>query len=152
MLHCGIGSLHPPAQIRGGRRRRRHHQAQALQQHDRPLRRCPPHKLATFSLAVLHVDVTAGIFQAAILKGAIDENPVIQHQVLILEDLVFVSSHEKTRLPPASPGCKLRLDLKSAPRSRTQLLQRGLAAAWRTRGTTTMPVRRTYLWGVSTEP
>ena len=71
-----------------------------MQQHYRPLGRCPPDQLAAFSLTVLHVDVAPGIFQAAILERAVDENPVIQDQVLILEDLVFVSSHEKTRLPP----------------------------------------------------
>jgi hypothetical protein len=62
--------------------------------------------LATFSLTVLHVDVAAGIFEAAILKGAVDENPVVQNQVLVLENLVFVSSHAKTRLPPPGRGRK----------------------------------------------
>jgi len=42
------------------------------------LRRCPPDELATFSLTVLHVDVAAGIFETAILEGAVDENPIIQ--------------------------------------------------------------------------
>ena len=106
LLHSRIRSLHSPGRIRAGRRRRRDHQAQALQQHDRPLCRCPPNELATFSLAVLHVDVSPGIFQAAILKGAVDEDPIIQDQVLVLEDRVLVSSHENTRLPPPGCGCK----------------------------------------------
>jgi hypothetical protein len=73
--------------------------------------RCPPDELATFSLTVLHVDVAAGIFEAAILKGAVDENPIIQDQVLVLENLVFVSSHEKTRLPPLGRGRKLGVEV-----------------------------------------
>jgi hypothetical protein len=84
-----------------------------LQQHYGPLRRCPPDELATFSLTVLHVDVAAGVFQAAILKGAVDENPIIQDQVLVLENLVFVSSHEKTRLPLPGPGRKLGVNVFS---------------------------------------
>ena len=75
--------------------------------------RCPPDELATFSLTVLHVDVPARIFEAAILEGAVDENPFIQDQVLILENRVFVSSHEKTRLPPPGRGRKRGVDLFS---------------------------------------
>jgi hypothetical protein len=73
--------------------------------------RRPPDELASFPLTVLHVDVAAGIFEAAILKGAVDENPLIQDQVLVLENLVFVSSHEKTRLPPPGRGRKLGVEL-----------------------------------------
>ena len=113
-LHSGIRSLHAPGRIGGGRRRRRYHQAQTLQQHYRALCRCSPDELAAFSLTVLHVNVAAGIFQAAILEGAVDENPVIQNQVLVLEDLVFVSSHEKTRLPPHGRVRKLRVEVEAA--------------------------------------
>ena len=113
LLHSGIRSLHSSGRIRAGRRRRRCHQAQTLQQHYGPLRRCPPDELATFSLTVLHVDVAAGVFEAAILEGAVDENPIIQDQVLVLENLVFVSSHVKTRLPLPGPGRKLGVDVFS---------------------------------------
>jgi hypothetical protein len=79
-----------------------------LQQHDRPLRRCPPNKLATLALAVLDVHITSGILQAAILEGAIDKDPVVENQVLVFEDFVFVSSHQKSRLPLPGSGRKLR--------------------------------------------
>ena len=114
LRHPGIRSLHSPGRIRGSRRRRSDHQAQALQQHDRALCRCPPDELATFSLAVLHVDVSPGIFQAAILKSAVDENSLIQDQVLIFEYYVFVSGHEKSRLPPVGCGCKPGLNRGSS--------------------------------------
>jgi hypothetical protein len=35
--------------------------------------------LATLALAVLDVDVAAGILQTAILEGTVDEDPVVQH-------------------------------------------------------------------------
>jgi len=101
--------LHPPSLIRARRRRWRHHQAQTLQQHYRPLRRCPPNELATLALAVLDVNVASGILQAAILEGAIDEDPVVKNQVLVFEDFVFVSSHEKLRLPLPRSGGKFLL-------------------------------------------
>jgi len=91
--------LHPPSLIASRRRRWRNHQAQTLEQHYRPLRRCAPDELATLTLAVLYVDVAAGILQAAILERAVDEDPIVKNQVLVFEDLVFVSSHQKTRLP-----------------------------------------------------
>ena len=91
--------LHPPSLICGRRRRWRYHQAQTLQQHDRPLRRGTPDELATLTLAVLYIDVAAGVLQAAVLEGAVDEDPVVKNQVLVFEDLVFVSSHQNTRLP-----------------------------------------------------
>ena len=122
-LHCRMCSLHPSGRIRAGRRRRRNHQAKSLQQHYRALRRCPPDELATFSLAILHVDVAARIFEAAILKRAVDENPLIQDQVLVLENLVFVSSHEKTRLPPPGRGRKLRVDAHMALCGPTEILR-----------------------------
>jgi hypothetical protein len=67
--------LHPASLITSRRRRWRDHQAQALKQHDRTLRRCTPDELATLALAVLYVDVAAGVLQAAILEGAVDEDP-----------------------------------------------------------------------------
>jgi hypothetical protein len=66
--------------------------------------------LATLALAVLDVNVTPGILQAAILEGAIDEDPVVEDQVLVFEDFVFVSSHEKPRLPLPGRDRKLRMN------------------------------------------
>jgi hypothetical protein len=80
------------AGLRAGRRRRSH-QAQTLEEKDRPLRRAPPHQLAALALAVLHVNIAAPILQAAILKDAVDENPVIQNDVLVLKSLALESVH-----------------------------------------------------------
>jgi hypothetical protein len=82
-----------------------------LQQHHRPLRRGTPDELATLALAVLDVDVAAGILQTAILEGTVDEDPVVQHQVLVFEELIFVSRHQKTRLPLPGSGRKLTVNL-----------------------------------------
>jgi hypothetical protein len=95
---AALRSLHPASLITSRRRRRRNHQAQALKQHHRTLRRTTPDELATLALTVLYVDVTAGVLQAAILEGAVDEDPVVKNQVLVFEDFVFVSSHQRTRL------------------------------------------------------
>jgi hypothetical protein len=95
----GMRLLHPASLITRGRRRGRNHQAQALKQHYRTLRRSTPDELATLALAGLYVDVAAGVLQAAILEGAVDEDPVVKNQVLVFEELVFVSSHQRTRLP-----------------------------------------------------
>jgi len=103
-------SLHPPPLIRPRRWRWRYHQAEALQQHHGPLRRGAPDELATLALTVLHVDVTAGILQTAILERAVDKHPVVKNQVLVFEDFVFVSSHQKTRLP--LPGGDRKLSVK----------------------------------------
>jgi hypothetical protein len=56
--------------------------------------RSTPDELATLALAVLHVDIAAGVLQAAILKGAVDEDPIVKNQVLIFEERIFVSSHQ----------------------------------------------------------
>ena len=103
-------SLHPPPLIRPRSWRWRDHQAQTLQQHHGPLRRGAPDELATLTLTVLHVNVTARILQAAILERAVDKHPVVKHQVLVLEDFVFVSSHQKTRLP--LPACGRKRSVK----------------------------------------
>jgi hypothetical protein len=102
--------LHPASLIGGSRRRWHCHQAQTLQQHYRSLRRCTPDELATLTLAVLYVDVAAGILQAAILERAVDEDPVVKDQVLVFEGFVFVSSHPKTRLPLPGGSRKLWVD------------------------------------------
>ncbi len=61
------------------------------------MRRASPDELATFSLAILHVNVAAGIFQAAILEFAIHVNAIVKYHVLILEDFVLMSIHRFTR-------------------------------------------------------
>jgi hypothetical protein len=49
--------------------------------------------LAAFALTVLDVNVVPGIFQAAILEGAVDEHPIVQNYVLVFEDFVLVPGH-----------------------------------------------------------
>ena len=110
-------SLYPPRLIRPRRWRWRYHQAQTLQKHHCPLRRGAPDELATLTLTVLHVDVTAGILQTAILERAVDKHPVVKHQVLVFEDFVFVSSHQKTRLPLPGGDRKLSLKCRGGRRS-----------------------------------
>jgi hypothetical protein len=87
-----------------------------LQKQNGSLRRAPPDKLTPFALAVLHVDIRAGIFQAAILKLAIHVDAVVQHDVLIFKGLIFKSIHgfalalfsrTSLRLPFGPDGCKI---------------------------------------------
>jgi hypothetical protein len=79
---------------RDGRRRGwRRHQPQRLEQENGPLGGSSPDQLAAVPLAVLDVDVSARIFQAAILERAVDEDSVVQHHVPFLEGLVLVSVH-----------------------------------------------------------
>ena len=70
-------SLHATGGTHRGRDRC-HHQPEALEQEHGPLRRSTPYKLAALALAILHVSVAPGIFQAAILKDAVDKDAVIQ--------------------------------------------------------------------------
>ena len=110
--------LHPASLITSRRRRWRNHQTQALKQHYRTLRRSAPDELATLALAVLYVDVAAGVLQAAILEGAVDEDPVVKNQVLVFEERVFVSSHQRTRLPLPCSCRKLTINVvRRHPRS-----------------------------------
>ncbi len=120
----GARLLHTPRLITRRRRRWRNHQAQTLKQHYCTLRRCTPDELATLALAILHVDVSAGILQAAILESAVDEDPVVKNQVLVFEDLVFVSSHQKSRLPLPGSSRKLGLNSPAGKACRTRLRQR----------------------------
>jgi len=53
--------------------------------------------LAAFALAILHVNVPAGILQAAILEFAIYVYAIVQNHMLIFEDLVLMSVHRFTR-------------------------------------------------------
>ena len=118
--------LHPPSLICRRRRRWHCHQAQTLQQHNRPLRRGTPDELATLALTVLYVDVAAGILETAILEGAVDEDPVVKDQVLVFEELVFVSSHQRRRLPLPGSCRKLTVNLSGSKASRTRHRQRHL--------------------------
>jgi hypothetical protein len=68
-----------------------------LQKQNGALRRASPDELATFALAILHVNVSAGILQAAILELAIHVNAIVQYHVLIFEDFVLMSIHRFTR-------------------------------------------------------
>lgn len=106
----GMRLLHPPGLIYSRRRRWCDHQAQALKQHYRTLRRATPDELATLALAVLYVNVATGVLEAAILEGAVDEDPLVKNQVLVLKELIFVSSHQRTRLPLPCSCCKLTVD------------------------------------------
>ena len=108
-----IWLLDSARRFRASGRRRRDHHAQTLQQQNGALRRSPPNKLATFTLAILHVNVTARILQAAILECAVYEHALIENHVLILEDLAFMSVHNLTQVP-AGTGRATALLLSSA--------------------------------------
>jgi hypothetical protein len=60
------------------------------------LRGAPPDELATFTLAILDVNVSARILQAAILELAVDVDAIVQNHMLVLENLVFISIHRLT--------------------------------------------------------
>jgi hypothetical protein len=64
-----------------------------LQQQDGALRGAPPDELATFSLAILDVNIAARVLQAAILELAVHIDAVVQDHVLILERLALMSIH-----------------------------------------------------------
>jgi hypothetical protein len=53
--------------------------------------------LASFALAILNVDVAAGILKAAILEHTVDEHSLVKHEVLVLKRLVFVTIHSGLR-------------------------------------------------------
>jgi hypothetical protein len=44
-------------------------------------------------LAVLHIDIATRILQAAVAESAVDEDPFVEDEVLIFEDLGFESVH-----------------------------------------------------------
>jgi hypothetical protein len=64
-----------------------------LEQEYGTLCRATPHELATFPLTILHVNIAAGILQAAVLKRAVNEHSFVEHEVLSLKSLVLVSVH-----------------------------------------------------------
>jgi hypothetical protein len=78
-----------------------HHQTETLQKHDRALGGSTPDELATFTLAILHINISARILQAAILELAINVDAVVQYHVLIFEHLVLISIHRFT-----GPACR----------------------------------------------
>ncbi len=57
-----------------------------------------PDELATFTLAILHIDVATRILQAAILELAIHVDAIIKNDMLILEGLIFKSIHKFNRV------------------------------------------------------
>lgn len=89
--------MHPARRFGAGWRWGGNHQTKTLQKQDGALRRASPDKLATFALAILHVNIPAGILQAAILEFAIYIDTFVQNHVLILEDLVLIPIHRFTR-------------------------------------------------------
>lgn len=91
LQHAGILLLH--AAGIGGGRWRRSHQSEPLQEEDRALGGAAPDELAAFTLAVLDVNVSARVFQAAILEDTVDENSIVQHQVLVFKRLAFEAVH-----------------------------------------------------------
>ena len=102
-------SLHSTGRLGAWGHGGRNHQAESLQQLNRALRRSPPNKLASFSLAILHVDIAARILQAAALERAVHEHTIVQDHVLVLEDLILMSIHGITRGPcPRGNTAELR--------------------------------------------
>ncbi len=75
---------------RGSRRR---HETETLKQKYGALRGVAPDQLAPFSLAILHVNITARIFEAAVPERTIDEHTVIQLDMLVFKGLAFVPVH-----------------------------------------------------------
>ena len=53
----------------------------------------PPDELATVALAVLDVNVAATVLKAAVLEDAVDKDPLVQNDVLVLERLGIVTCH-----------------------------------------------------------
>ncbi len=92
-----VRSVDPAGRFVARRRWGRNHQAETLQKKDRALSGASPNELATFTLAILNVNVPARILQAAILELAIHVDAIVQNHMLILEDLVLMSVHRFTR-------------------------------------------------------
>jgi hypothetical protein len=76
-----------------GRHGGRTHEPKPLEQDHGSLGRPAPHQLAAVALAILYINVPAGILQAAVFELAVDENSVVEDQMLAFEGLVFVSGH-----------------------------------------------------------
>ena len=85
--------MNPAARLRRGGNGRGRHQSQSLQKDHGALGRATPDELAPLPLAVLDVDVPAGILQAAIAEGAIDKDSLVQDEVLTLKNLALESIH-----------------------------------------------------------
>ena len=93
-----LRSIDPAGRIGARRRWGWNHQAQTLQKQYGALRGASPDELATFALAILHVDVAARILQTAILELAIHVDAIIKNDMLILEGLIFKSIHKFNRV------------------------------------------------------
>ena len=97
--------MNAAARLGRGGNGRGSHQSQSLEEDDGALGRTTPNELAPLPLAVLDVDVPAGILQAAIAEGAIDKDALVQDEVLALKNLSLESIHTeilRTRLPPSA--------------------------------------------------
>ena len=92
-----VRSIHPAGRLGARRWRWRNHQAETLQKQDGALGGASPDELTTFSLAILHVNVSARVLQAATLELAIHVDAIVQNHVLILENFVLVSVHRFTQ-------------------------------------------------------
>jgi hypothetical protein len=57
----------------------RGHQSKALEQKHGTLSSSPPDELTTFALAILNVDIAAGVFKAAILENTVDEHTFVKN-------------------------------------------------------------------------
>ena len=126
-----VRPLTPPHRVSGarlldsatrivGRRQGWGHHAESLQENYRALRGSPPHELAALSLAILDIDVAAGILQAAILELAVYIHAVVQHDVLVFENLVLMSVHKFSR------HGRPRVRLRSLPASALRRGFRGM--------------------------
>lgn len=91
------GSLHAAGRPAAWGRWRWNHQPQSLEQQDGALGRTSPDKLAAFTLAILDVDVSARILEAAILEFAIHKNAFIKNYVLAFKNLVLKPVHRVAR-------------------------------------------------------
>jgi hypothetical protein len=116
-----IRLLHAAGSFRGGQRSSRRHQPQPLQKENGSLGWATPHQLATFSLAVLDVDIAPRILQAAVLKDAVDKHTLIENDMLIFKRSVFVSSHTRKPNPslriPGTPSLSALPRLHHSPRA-----------------------------------
>jgi hypothetical protein len=74
-----------------------------------------PYQLAAFALAILHVNVPAGILQTTVLELAVYIDALVQNHMLILENLVLVSIHRFTWT-----ACWKRLDEATIHATRMQ--------------------------------
>src|SRR5579875_1532453 len=109
--------LNATRRIAGRRRRGKRHETEALQKEDGALRSAAPDELAAVTLTVLDVNVAPGVFQTTVPEGAIDKDAVVQHQMLILKCLAFVSVHDKLGYHCREFNCNRALAKRCYPSS-----------------------------------